>query len=448
MVRQSGRHSLEFLFRAGTRSEEDDHGNSHGPTRRKAQRDLAVANEAQFFRPQASLFGESEQPVGLDEYQQFTARTDRSGRPGMTGLGFVLLGLFGEVGSLLSELKKKQRDKDAYLAYQDSVIEELGDVLWYFANAALRAGLDLSLTAQRVPAKLEDWDYHGRTGATTFADLQKRQMPFEGPLASDVVEQKLLSLAGKVGLLIEDFSSGKLAANRDLLSADLVEIFRRLLIAADDADVSLEEAARRNITKILGRWPSTFGYGPLFDATFDSDEQLPRRIEMVFREKKAARGTYVVAQCNGINVGDRLTDNRLEPDDYRFHDVFHLAYAAILGWSPTLRALFKVKRKSRPEIDENEDGARARLIEEGVSAWIFNYGMRNQALRSVSSLDYAVLRVIGEFVKGYEVEARPLWQWERAILEGFRVFRELRQHRGGTVTADLNTHTLSYSAPP
>jgi hypothetical protein len=211
--------------------------------------------------------------------------------------------------------------------------------------------------------------------------------------------------------------------------------------------VSLDESARRNVVKILSRWPTTFTYDALFDEGFDSDEQLPRRIEMVFREKKTARGTYVVAQCNGINVGDRLTDNRLEPDDYRFHDVFHLAYAAILGWSPTLRALFKVKRKSRPEIDENEDGGRARLIEEGVSAWIFNHGMRNQALRSVSSLDYGLLKAIREFVKGYEVETRPLWQWERAILEGFRVFRELRQHRGGTVTADLNAHTLTYTAP-
>ena len=406
-----------------------------------------MVNEAQFLRPQASLFSEADLPVGLDEYQQFTARTSRSGRQGMDGLGFVLLGLFGEVGSLLSELKKKQRDKDAYLAYHDSVIEELGDVLWYFANAALRAGLNLSLIAQRVPAKLEDWDYHGRAGATTFADLQKRQAPFQGPLASGAVEQRLLSLAGKVGSLIEDFSSGKLAMNRDLLSADLVEVFRRLLVAADDADVSLDESARRNVTKILSRWPTDFIYGPPFDEGFDSDEQLPRRIEMVFREKKTTRGTYVVVQCNGINVGDKLTDNRLEPDDYRFHDVFHLAYAAILGWSPTLRALFKVKRRSRPELDENEDGARARLIEEGVSAWIFNHGMRNQAFRSASSLDYDLLKAIREFVKGYEVETRPLWQWERAILEGFRVFREIRQYRGGTVTADLTAHTLTYTAP-
>jgi hypothetical protein len=168
---------------------------------------------------------------------------------------------------------------------------------------------------------------------------------------------------------------------------------------------------------------------------------------MVFKEKKIGGQTYVSQQWNGVNIGDRLADNRLEPDDYRFHDVFHLAYAAILGWSPTLRALLKVKRKSRPEIDENEDGARAGLIEEGISTWIFNHGVRNQDFRSVTTLDYGLLKAVRELVRGYEVESRPLWQWERAILEGFQVFRKLRKHRGGTVVADLNARTISFEPP-
>jgi NTP pyrophosphatase (non-canonical NTP hydrolase) len=406
-----------------------------------------MADQTRLIRPQQALFDGSEAPLGLDEYQHFTTKTDKNSRPGIDGLGFVLLGLFGEVGSLLSELKKKQRDKDAYLAYHDSVIEEFGDALWYFSNAALRAGLPLSTIAQRVTATLGDWDYHGRAGATAFRFLQTEKAEFTGPLSTDAVERRLLSLAGKVGVLLENFSSGRFDANRDVLSADLVEIFRALIAAADDADVSLDEAARRNIEKTLGRWPMQPDWGPLFDEAFDEDERLPRRIVMVFKEKTVGGRQYVIQQCNGINIGDRLTDNRLEPDDYRFHDVFHLAYAAILGWSPTLRALFKVKRKSNPEIDENEDGARAGLIEEGISTWIFNHGVRHHDFRNVSSLDYALLKAVRELVKGYEVEKRPLWQWERAILEGFRIFRELRHHRGGTVIADLTTRSISFEPP-
>ena len=168
---------------------------------------------------------------------------------------------------------------------------------------------------------------------------------------------------------------------------------------------------------------------------------------MVFTERTVGGRSYVVQQLNGVNVGSRLTDNRLEPDDYRFHDVFHLAFAAILGWSPTLRALLKLKRKSRPEIDENEDGARASIVEEGISTWIFGHGHRNNDFRNAESLDYGLLKAVYELVRGYEVETRPLWQWERAILEGFRIFRELRYHRGGAVTIDLAKRSIEFEAP-
>lgn len=409
---------------------------------------MSIVDGTSLLRPQRSLFGDAETPIGLDEYQQFTTRTDRNELLGTDGLGFVLLGLFGEVGSLLSALKKKQRDRDAFVAYHDEVLEELGDALWYFANAALRAGISLSVIAQRAPATLERWDYHGRDRAVTFADLQQATQAFSGPIVSDSLENRLLALAGKVGRLLEDWTGGRIAANRDVLSADLVEIFRALLIAADDAEVGLDEAARRNVVKTLGRWPDNPDWGPLFDEDYSPEEQLPRRMTIVFIEQTVADRQYVIQQLNGVNIGSRLTDNRLEPDDYRFHDVFHLAFAAVLGWSPTLRALLKLKRKSRPEIDENEDGARAGIIEEGISTWIFNHGVRNADFRNVSTLDYGLLKAVHELVRGYEVERRPLWQWERAILEGFRIFRELRHHRGGAVTVDLKRRTIDFEPHP
>jgi NTP pyrophosphatase (non-canonical NTP hydrolase) len=385
-----------------------------------------------------------EEPLLLDEYQQFTTLTDRSDRPEMSGLPFILLGLVGEVGSLLSELKKKQRDKDAYIAYHDSVIEELGDVVWYLSNAALRVGLKLSTVAHDIPGTLHGWEYQGRAGAQTFADLQAATRDFRGPLSTTTVERRLLALAAVVGRLVHNFSSLDDHANVMALRADFVGVFRVLTATADDADVSLEEAARRNVEKTLGRWPTVRSWGSSYDEGYDDDERLPAVIVMAFKEKYVEGSPYVIQQCKGINIGDRLTDNRLEPDDYRFHDVFHLAYAAILGWSPVLRALLKLKRKSRSEIDEAQDGARAILIEEGVSTWIFNHGVRNQDFRNVRSLDHTLLKSIRELVRGYEVETRPLWQWELAILEGFRIFRELRRYRGGTVTADLVAHTLTF----
>lgn len=403
-----------------------------------------MVEKLSFLHAQKLLSNDGEAPLGLDDYQLFTKVTDKNERSGIEGLDFALLGLFGETGSLLSELKKKQRDKDAYVSYQDSIIEEFGDTLWYFANTALHAGINLSVLAQRATSSLGNWSYQGQADATTFAALQRPKQQLIGSPNGNRFEQHLISLAGKVGHLLEDFSAGRIATNGDVLSADLVEIFRVLIAAADDAEVSLDEAAKRNITKVLDRWPINRDWSPQFDEGFDEDEQLPRQIAITFKEKDIGGKQYVLQKCRGINIGDRLTDNRIEQDDYRFHDVFHLAYAAILGWSPVLRALLKVKRKSKPEIDENQDGARAILIEEGISTWIFNYGVRHSYFKKFQSIDYTLLKAVREFVKGYEVEERPLWQWEYAILEGFRIFRELKTHRGGIVTADLNMHTITF----
>ena len=65
--------------------------------------------------------------------------------------------------------------------------------------------------------------------------------------------------------------------------------------------------------------------------------------------------------------------------------------------------LFHVKRKSVPELDENQDGARAILIEEGVSSFIFGRGLDRSLFENIG-VDYDLLKSIQEFVRGYEVE--------------------------------------------
>lgn len=167
---------------------------------------------------------------------------------------------------------------------------------------------------------------------------------------------------------------------------------------------------------------------------------------MDFIELPGRSGPSVVQQLNGVFIGDRLTDNSNEPDDYRFHDVFHLAYMAYLGWSPVMRGLLKLKRKSNPIIDENEDGARAMIIEEGIATWIFNHAKRRKFYKGIKEgeLEYSLLKQIHSMVEGYEVHKCPLWQWELAILKGFEVFRELRSVRSGSVVVDMSNHQLTF----
>ena len=258
----------------------------------------------------------------MDDFQTQALGTDQNERGGMEGLRFPLLGLFGEIGSLLSALKKKQRDREAYTGYRESVIEEFGDVLWYFSNIAGRANLKLSELARKLPSGGSDWSSGGTHAFVTFADLQSFHGSLDRPSGS-VYEERLIELGGKVGRLSDDVARDRIERNRDALTGHLVEILRALVSAAGEAGVALEDVAAGNLRKTRRRWPLPGERipPPLFDDEDDPEERLPRRIEMNIMERGLDGKRYVRMQWNGVNIGDRLTDNKTEPDDYRFHDV-------------------------------------------------------------------------------------------------------------------------------
>ena len=372
----------------------------------------------------------------INEYAQKAALTDQ--RKGKKALSFSMLGVFGETGSLLSEVKKKQRDKASYLGYADAVAEELGDVLWYVASIARRSGISLSAIA----ANAVDGQTLTKSDDLTFHALQPSHIPL-GKEPTSEFEHQLLALAGQIGLLVNEYQSGVLKDKVALLHR-LTQVMLQLIKAANDAGVTLEAAAIKNLHKIFDRWPRERIYPSPFDAAMDVEEQLPRRMTIDVFERTVRKKVYVFQRSNGVFVGDRLTDNALEPDDYRFHDVFHYAHVAVLGWSPVVRALLRLKRKSDPKLDEAQDGARAILIEEGITSWIFGQAQQLGFFEGVKKggLPLDMLKHIRQFVSGYEADQCPLWLWEDAILQGYKAFRFLKEHRRGRIQIDFTNRRL------
>jgi len=98
-------------------------------------------------------------PLTFRKYQELSSRTDRAKGKDIKAIMVPLLGLAGEAGSLLSEYKKWLREGDRYKPFTDQVSEEIGDILWYLANIADKAGLDLQEIAEENLAKLADrWE--------------------------------------------------------------------------------------------------------------------------------------------------------------------------------------------------------------------------------------------------------------------------------------------------
>jgi hypothetical protein len=366
--------------------------------------------------------------VTAAEFEGHAAQTDQ-----LTNgdLDTAVLGLVGEVGSLVSALKKKRRDTDGFFGYHDAVVEELGDVLWYVSAIARRGGTSLVEVVARASG------VQGVAEAVRFDDLTPK-----ASVRPEAFEPALLALAGEAGDLAKRFAVGAYRDNPDALRGDLIKFVRPLAEAAAAAEVGLDAAATRNIHKREDRWPTERRFPAPKDEGLHVDEQLPRQMRVLIYEREVNGTKYVFQKSGGILLGGRLTDNHLPPDDYRFHDVFHLAHAAVLGWSPTTRALLKIKRKSQKAVDENEDGARVSLIEEGLTTWIFETAKQHRFFANTPKLGLDLLKDIKRFVRGYEAETLPMWLWESAILQGYAVFRELQAERSGVVMADLDQRRI------
>lgn len=384
-------------------------------------------------------------PVTVQEFSLHALETDLGKDPG--SLKFALLGLFGEVGSLLAEVKKKRRDPIAYRAYAAAVTEELGDVLWYLNLVANRGGITLAEIVANLEESADGWKSLADK-PLSFQSLQPAVLgTFKAP--SSALETTLIELAAQAGLLMDDQLNGRLEDPRRL-GPRLANMLAILIRAANEAGVTLEAAAVKNRMKTADRWPTKREYPNYFDADFPPEEQLPRFLQVEIFEREVGGKRYVFQTCNGLNIGDRLTDNAMRPDDYRFHDVFHYAYVAVLGWSPVTRALFRLKRKSMPLFDEAQDGARATLIEEGVATWIFGQALEMDFFKDVKSgdLPFGILKQVKQFVAGYEAEQCPAWLWEDAILQGYAAFRYLREHRCGRLVLDAGKRQLRIEPRP
>lgn len=262
----------------------------------------------------------------------------------------------------------------------------------------------------------------------------------------------LLGLVGEAGELLSEYKkylrdgeAHKLFP--ECVAEELGDLLWYIANVSTKFDLDLEEIAEGNLKKCRDRWGwrdsvQTDTY--IFDSHFPEHERLPRRFEVEIMEVSENNSVKMKAFINRKQIGNDLTDNSYSSDGYRFHDIFHFSYAAVLGWSPVIRSNLKLKRKSDSGIDEVEDGGRAIAIEEGISALVFSYAKDRNFLEGVDTLDDQLLKTIKNMTLHLEVSQRSLGAWEQAILSGYEVWRQVEKNQGGKVIVDLDARSIIY----
>lgn len=330
------------------------------------------------------------------------------------------IGMIGELGDILTEIKKSKRERASLSGLTERLVEEFGDFMWYFIRLVTMVDSDL---ISRLPSS------------------------FVGSIEKSETDLRLfMDFGSEVGLLVSKVNDCIWGETCNPTES-MLSVWAKFLEIANKENICLERLIEHNNEKRKNRWLNDYRKKKPYDDNFPEEEQLPRHIKIDFIEKEKEGKTIVLLRSRGINIGDRLTDNIPQPDDYRFHDIFHLGYMAYLGWSPVIRSMMNCKRKSDKYVDENQDGARAMIIEEAISAIVFSRAKELDFFEGLNYMEYNLLKTIKTLVKGYEIEDAPLKLWEEAILESYNVFRRMVKFGGGRVTIDMENRSLQYEAP-
>jgi NTP pyrophosphatase (non-canonical NTP hydrolase) len=259
----------------------------------------------------------------------------------------------------------------------------------------------------------------------------------------------LLGLAGEAGELLTEYKKflrdGESHTQfRDRFAEELGDMLWYMTNVATKVGLDMQDIAQGNLAKCNRRWgplPSR----PAFDEGYPENERFPRRFLIDFATTHDQdEKPRVLVYYKGKPFGDPLTDNSEVPDGYAFHDAIHLAFTAVLGWSPLNRKLMDAKRKSNPTVDVIQDGARAKYIEEALSTMIFAYAKDHNWLEGNASVSSELLRMIRKMTAHLEVGSCTEGEWERAIVQGFSAWRDIKTRGSGTLVVDLDERTIKF----
>lgn len=385
----------------------------------------------------------------FSEYESLAKKTDQK-----RDLLVSTTGLAYETGSILSAYQINKIMKGQFAAYRDQVKEDLGDILWYINSISSICHLNLAnVSLKSINKSRRIYKQYRMSDPLVGPRLDTNDMGTYQCYVSktDLKRNETVSVLGLVGEtgdvcdLLKKVHRGDMTHEGYIkkIGSELADVLWYLTSIASTHNLTLVDIAKHNLTVIDKRW-ADLGK-PVDDSRYEEDERFPEMFEVSFVEKdRGDKARQVLLQINGVNIGDRLTDNTYKDDGYRYHDAFHLAHVAILGWSPVMRALLKRKRKGNHEVDEVEDGARAAAIEEAVTIDIFNSSKPYKRFKHAEYVDDSILHRTQAMCRDLEVKTCTAKRWERAILDGYKVFHALRSNKGGVVQVDRNASAIMY----
>ena len=178
-----------------------------------------------------------------DQYVKQAMRTDNGNLSEIDRLTNAALGLCGESGELAKEFLFENFKN--YVA-----VEEMGDVLWYIAQASHVLHIPMSeIVAFCTPPSKHSLSENGK-------GIMEEVYWLEVNLLEEIIN--LHTYTGSFADSVKKHRYHEHKLSRDDMSKNLCEIVQTLMKLCLYLDIELETAARENIEKLQKRYPEGF----------------------------------------------------------------------------------------------------------------------------------------------------------------------------------------------
>lgn len=266
----------------------------------------------------------------------------------------------------------------------------------------------------------------------------------------------LLGLVGEAGTLLSEYKKklrdGETYTGFDTaIKEELGDLLWYISNIATKFHINLDEVAENNLKKIKSYYTPRAQSNLLYDEKLPNNKQkFPREFYYHFKLKDQKYIEILDLKNNNQKVGDDLNDNSYDEDGYRYHDIIHLVFMTKLGWSPVWRKLLIGKGTDKDLMtrrgDHNaEDSGRSQIIEEAIILSAYTC-IKNQynCFSKVTRIDFHLLKHIKALTKNLEVRDQNHYTWNQVLIEGFKLWHDLQENKGGIIEGNLNTREIKY----
>lgn len=264
-----------------------------------------------------------------------------------------------------------------------------------------------------------------------------------------MIARRLPAANGEIDLLDEFLQATRTLEVRNVSR----EVWKRAITSGNELFHFLQKSNGAGITIDLEE--GSLEWRPLSNAR-DAEphpNELKRKTSSPFRRATGRYSIYILEtkpetvevfsnlESGGlVNLGSKAEEWSIDTsDNFRWHDLFHLSFFTVCGWSVVCKTMLGLDDETVPR--SGIMGIRGAIIEEAIISRFFTEISSNRDPAEAAEIAAIGARII---CKDTKLSSIGKVSWKEALIRGHSLMTEAVKLGGGTIKIDLDTSSIEF----